>query len=142
MFQITTHTKDNFTLTSDPKKIDKEVVYELLLNSYWAHRRNKQIIDKSIENSLCFSVYDKTTQVGFVRIVTDSATFAYLCDIIIEPSYRGTGLGQWVMEHVLNHPNIKDLGRTLLVTKDAHTFYEKFGFDTLESPEKFMELRK
>jgi len=142
MFQIVNHSRDEFSLTSDPSKIDTSVVYTLLSTSYWAKNRSRTLIDKSIQNSLCFSIFDKDKQIGFARIVTDGATFAYLCDIIIDPTYRGHGLGQWVMSHILDHPDIKDLRRRILVTKDAQVFYEKFGFNNLENPGKYMEMVK
>lgn len=139
MFEIVTHEKDTFSITTDPSKLQIETVYGLLADSYWAKNRDTSIIDKSISNSLCFSVLDGNKQIGFVRVVTDCATFAYFCDIIIDPSYRGTGIGQWVMDNVLNHSAIRDARRKILLTKDAHTFYEKFGFHGLEVPEKYME---
>ncbi len=139
MFEITNHQKDNFLLTSDPLKLNKETIYELLSNTYWASKREKKIIDRSLTNSLCFSILDSNKQIGFVRVITDSATFAYFCDIIIDPTYRGHGLGKWVMDNVLEHPDVKPARRKILLTKDAHAFYEKFGFHGLEVTEKYME---
>ena len=98
------------------------------------------IVRKAIENSLCFGVYDGETQVGFARMVTDSATFGWMCDVFILPSHRGRGLGKWLVECMMDHPDIKVLRRIILSTRDAHEFYQKSGgFQSLHYPDNWME---
>ena len=131
--------KDNYMITDDPKKVDIDALTALLSTSYWASRRPKAVIEKSISNSLCFSLYKENIQIGFARIVTDYATFAYLCDVIIEENYRGTGIGRWLINTVITHPDISPLRSILIITKDAHELYRKLGFKELKKPEQYME---
>lgn len=131
--------KGDFILSTDKLKIDKNKVYKLLSNSYWANTRSKEIIDRSIENSLCFSLFFKEEQIGFARVVTDYSVFAYFCDFIIDEQYCKQGLGKWCLECILNYPNLKGLKRWSLDTKDAQGFYNKFGFETLEYPQNHLE---
>jgi N-acetylglutamate synthase-like GNAT family acetyltransferase len=140
MVRIINYAKGGFTITTDKEKIDIAVVHEFLSKSYWANTRSKESLINSIENSLCFSIFKGDKQVGFARIITDYTTFAYLCDVYIDEFLRGNGLGTWLLECILNHPNLHDLRKWLLVTKDAHNLYKKFGFTNLKNPEKFMEL--
>lgn len=131
--------KDEFYITTDFNKIDIDVVCSLLAKSYWANNRKRDVIIKSLENSLCFSLFHKDKQIGLMRVITDYATFAYLCDVIIEEEYRHKGLGAWYLECVLEYPDLQNLRRWFLITKDAHEFYKKLGFNNLSTPEKFME---
>ena len=140
MYKIVEYKKDDLYITTDSEKIDINKVCELFSNSYWASSRPKDVIVKSLENSLCFSLFHKDTQIGLVRLVTDYATFAYLCDVIIDENYRKNGIGTWFLQCVLKHPELQGLRRWLLATKDAHGFYSKFGFDKLSTPERFMEI--
>ncbi|WP_027625436.1 GNAT family N-acetyltransferase [Clostridium lundense] len=128
-----------FLITTDPNKVDIDAVNELLARSYWAEKRNKEIVKKSVENSLCFSLYDKDKQVGFARVVTDYITFGYVRDVFIHENYRGKGLGKWLMECVISHPDIRNIERLMLATKDAQEFYKYKGFSQLQKPEAFME---
>lgn len=139
MYQIIEYKKDDFHITSDFSKLDINAVCSLLQQSYWANSRERNVIIKSLENSLCFSLFHKDKQIGLVRVITDCATFAYLCDVIISEEYRHQGLGVWFLECVFNYPDLQNLRRWFLATKDAHEFYKKFGFNSLENPEKFME---
>lgn len=139
MYQIVNYEKNDFYITSDFSKLDAEAVCLLLANSYWASSRPKDVIIKSLKNSLCFSLFHNEKQIGLVRVITDGATFAYLCDVIIDEKYRHKKLGTWLLECVLKHPDLQNLKRVFLATKDAHGFYEKFGFHSLKNPEKFME---
>ncbi len=132
--------KDSYYVTSDRSKLDIQAVYQLLKQTYWAEKRPGEIVIKSLENSLCFSLFEDNKQIGLVRVVTDYATFAYLCDVIIDENYRHKGLGEWFLKCVFKHPELKNLRRWCLATKDAHTFYEKFGFRPLSQPENFMEI--
>lgn len=140
MNQIIEYKKDDFYITSDFKKIDIDAVFSLLEQSYWANSRKVEITIKALENSLCFSLFYKDKQIGLVRVITDYATFAYLCDVIIDEKFRHKGLGVWFLECVLKHPNLQNLRRWCLFTKDAHEYYKKFGFENPSSPENFMEL--
>lgn len=140
MVRIINYAKGGFTITTDKEKIDIETVHKFLSNSYWASSRSKEVIISSIENSLCFSIFKVDKQVGFARVITDYSTFAYLCDVYIEEQFRGNGLGTWMLECILNHPNLLNLRRWLLATKDAQDLYRKFSFNNLKNPEKFMEL--
>ena len=140
MYQIVSYEKDDFYITTDFERIDINIICSLLSKSYWASSRSRDIIIKSLENSLCFLLFHKHKQIGLVRVVTDCATFAYLCDVIIDEEYRNNGLGTWFMECVFKYPDFLNLRRWSLATKDAHEFYKKFGFDNLKNPERFMEI--
>jgi N-acetylglutamate synthase-like GNAT family acetyltransferase len=129
----------DFSISSDLKKVDVEAVYALLSKSYWASSRSKEVIIKSLENSLCFSLFHKDKQIGIIRVITDYTTFAYLCDVIIDEQYRGSGLGKWFLQYALEYPDLKNLKRWCLFTKDAQEFYKKFGFKNLDNPIRFME---
>lgn len=140
MEKIINYTKGGFTVTTDKEKIEIDILHNFLNQSYWANGRTKQTIITSIENSLCFSMFKGEKQIGFARVITDYATFAYLCDVYIEEDYRGNGLGIWMLECILNYPNLLDLKKWLLATRDAHELYRKFGFYSLSNPEKYMEI--
>ena len=120
--------KDNFIITDQTDAIDREFVLKSLNQTYWAEKRTKQINDTAIENSICLSLFDGEKQIGFTRIVTDYATFAWIADVYIDPKYRGQGLGKWLVENTINHEKIEKVGLKLLKTRDAHELYKKFGF--------------
>jgi GNAT superfamily N-acetyltransferase len=132
--------KRDFEISTDPSRIDVETVHEFLTNSYWAKGITVDTVQQSIENSLCFGVYYGEQQVGFARIITDRATFAYLADVFILPAYRGRGLSSWLMECIVGHPDLQGLRRWMLATKDAHGLYERFGFTAIRRPERWMEI--
>jgi len=140
MHEIVDYRKHDFYITSDYKKLDINVVSSLLKESYWANTRDREVVIKSIENSLCFSLFHNDRQIGFTRVITDCATFAYLCDVIISDEYRHNGLGGWLIDCVLKHPDLQNLRRWFLITKDAQEFYKKHGFNNLITPERFMEI--
>jgi len=98
-----------------------------------------EILEKSVHNSLVFGVYRQEKQIGFARVITDYSTFAYLADVFVLEQFRKIGLGKWLIETIINHPDLQGLQRFLLVTKDAHELYQKFGFFELNKPERFME---
>jgi GNAT superfamily N-acetyltransferase len=110
-----------------------------LRQSYWAEGIPIEIVKRSIENSLCFGVYKTSQQIGFARLVTDYATFAYLADVFILESFRGQGLSKWLMETIVSHPDLQGLRRWMLATRDAHELYRKYGFTAIASPERWME---
>jgi ribosomal protein S18 acetylase RimI-like enzyme len=119
-----------------------EDVFELLRKSYWATARSKEIIIKSIENSFCFGVYDKDKQIGFARMITDYATYAYLCDVIIDEEYRGQGIGKALVGYIMERPELVDVRSMWLSTSDAHKLYEKYGFEGVNDTSKLMIKRK
>jgi GNAT superfamily N-acetyltransferase len=131
--------KGDFEIITDPARVDVRMVHEFLTNSYWAKGISVETVRVSIENSICFAVYHGQEQVGFARIISDLATFAYLADVFIVPSYRGRGLSRWLMECIVGHPDLQGLRRWMLATKDAHGLYAKFGFTAIGSPESWME---
>lgn len=140
MYAVVNHKRDDFNITTDFDKIDIDSVHMLLSKTYWANTRPKDVLVKSLENSLCFSLFHNEKQIGLVRVITDGATFAYLCDVVVNEAYRGDGLGKWLIECVFNHPDLQNLRRWCLITKDAHEFYRKFGFEDLKNPERYMEI--
>lgn len=116
-----------YTLTDDPARLDIGIVCLLLWNTYWAEGRSREIIEKSIRHSLTFSLLHHDTQVGFGRVVTDYTTVSYLCDVVIAPEHRGKGIGKWMLQRILDHPQLSTT-RMDLFTKDAQEFYRQFGF--------------
>ncbi len=132
--------RDGLLISTDPARLDLDAVCGFLSRSYWASARSRERIEASIRNSLVFGAYDGERQVGLARIVTDYATFAWLCDVFIDEGYRGRGVGKWLMEAVVSHPDLQSIKRILLVTADAHGLYEQYGFTPLAQPQKWMEL--
>jgi GNAT superfamily N-acetyltransferase len=120
-------TKDDFMISDDTLLINLDTVLQMLSKTYWASDRTKETVEKSIENSISIGIYHKDKQIGFARVVTDKAVFSWLLDVVIDDCYRRNGLGQWLMECILEHPEIK-YTRFSLATKDAHDFYKKFNF--------------
>jgi GNAT superfamily N-acetyltransferase len=119
--------KDDYLITDDRSKVQLDVVHSLLAATYWGGRRPREIVDRMVSGSICFSLYHGSTQIGFGRAVTDSATFTWVADIVVEPEFRGSGLGKWIMECLLVHPAIKGT-QMVLQTRDAQGLYEQFGF--------------
>lgn len=132
-------TRSEFTVSCDTSRLDRAVIHAFLGSSYWAASIPEATIAKSIKHSLCFGLFVADGQIGFARVITDRATFAYLADVFVLEAYRGTGLGQWLIDCVIDHPDLQGLRRWMLATRDAHGLYERFGFTPLERPETFME---
>lgn len=132
--------RDGFTVSCDTARIDQALVADFLGASYWAEGIPLETVQRSIAGSLCFALLDGARQVGFARVISDRATIAYLADVFVLPNYRGRGLGKWLVECVLAHPELQGLRRWVLVTRDAHELYRRFGFRPLARPEGFMEL--
>lgn len=129
-----------FTVNTDRNRLHVNVIHKYLSEeSYWATERTYEQTATAIKNSLPFGVYKGETQVGFARVVTDYATFAYLGDVFILPEYQGKGLGKFLMKTILEHPDLQNFRRWILATKDAHALYEKFEFSALRHPERWME---
>ena len=129
-----------YEVSCDPARLDLAVVHGFLVQSYWAKAIPRELVERSVRNSLCFGVYQEEKQVGFARIVTDKATFAYLCDVFVLPEHRGHGLSKALVAAVVAHPDLQGLRRWNLVTIDAHGLYEQFGFQTPARPERYMEI--
>lgn len=139
-------TRDGFTVTTDPARFDVDKIYAYLSEeSYWAKGRPREIIETAIRHSLGFALLkddDKDTQVGFARVTTDYATFAWLADVYVEPTLQGQGLGKFLMGCVMTHPELQNLNRWLLATADAHGLYEQFGFTRAADHPRLMERRE
>lgn len=129
------------TLSTDPDRLDLAFVHDFLSrSSYWARGRTLAAVQRSMEHSLCFGLYAGRQQVGFARVVTDYATFAWLCDVFVAEAQRGQGLGKWLVESVVTHPDLR--GLFVLATRDAHDLYRRYGgFEPLQSPERWMARR-
>ena len=134
--------KENGFIFSDNKELlNIQSIHKYLSQeSYWAKNIPLQTVQTSIENSLCFGIYKEGLQVGFARWITDKATFAWLCDVYVEPEYRGLGLSKKLMSFMIFHPDLQGLRRYQLATLDAHGLYEQFGFKALENPERQMGI--
>jgi len=132
--------RDGFTISTDKARLDIEAIIAFLADAYWAQGRTREVIARSIQNSICFGMYDGDRQIGFARVISDCATFARLCDVYIAKEYRGRGLGNWFMAVVMAHPELQGLARWSLATRDAHDFYRQFGWSELKSPERWMEI--
>ena len=129
-----------FTISTDPNRLQTDAIHKFLSEeSYWANKRTKEQTERAIKNSLPFGVYKGENQIGFARVVTDYATFAYLGDVYILNEFRGQGLSKWLMETIVGHPDLQGFRRWVLATKDAHTLYEKYGFTPLKHPTRWME---
>lgn len=131
-----------FSISTDKSKLDLFAIHDYLSNkSYWAKGRSLETIKISIENSIAFGMYDsKGKQVGFARVATDMAVFAYLMDVYILDEYQGNGLGKQLMSYIVNYPSLLGLRRFMLGTKDAHGLYEKYGFKVAAQPGNIMEV--
>ncbi len=140
MTDFFTRTRGGFTISGDPARLDPGAIHAYLTRSYWAKGIPFETVERSIRGSLCFGLYAETEQIGFARVITDRATFAYLCDVYVLEAYRGHGLGVWLMACVLEHPDLQRLRRFLLTTQDAHGLYEKVGFVRAPFPERFMVI--
>jgi len=132
--------RDEFVISTDKDRLQTALIYKFLIEeSYWANTRSADQMELAVENSLCFGVYQGQKQVGFARVISDFATFAYLGDVFILKEFRGRGLSKWLMETIVSHPDLLGLRRWILATKDAHGLYEQFGFTPLNLPERWME---
>ena len=135
-------TKGGFEISTDPARVDLGVVHEFLTNCYWAKGIPAETVRRSLENSICFGVYRGKEQVGFARIISDQATFAYLADVFILPSYRGRGLSKWLMDCIVGYPDLQGLRRWMLATQDAHDLYARYGFTPIKTPAHWMEIHR
>jgi GNAT superfamily N-acetyltransferase len=132
--------RDEYTISTDKERLNVSLIHDFLSNtSYWATGREIEIVQRSIENSLNFGLYHGDEQVGFARVVTDYATFAWLADVFLLEDHRGRGLGTWLMQIIISHPSLQGFRRWVLSTKDAHELYRRVGFRELHRPERWME---
>jgi GNAT superfamily N-acetyltransferase len=129
-----------FTISTDPARLDRDAIHRFLAGSYWARGIPREIVDRAIDGSLNFGLYEGGDQVGFARIITDRATFAYVCDVYVQGSHRGQGLARWLMEVVRGHPDLQGLRRWVLLTRDAHPLYRQVGFRDVEDASRYMEI--
>ena len=131
--------RGDYTISTDRARLNVEAVHEFLsTRSYWARGRDFETVRRAVENSLPFGVYREGRQVGFARVVTDYATFAWLADVYVLDEFRGEGLGKWLVEVILSHPELQNLRRWILGTRDAHELYRRFGFTEIEQPQFYM----
>lgn len=130
---------DAYRITTDPDALDVAVIHDYLSSSYWATGIPLETVRRSIRHSLCFGLFEGDAQIGFARVVTDRATYAYLADVFVLEPFRGRGLSKRLMEAVVEHPELQGLRRWTLATRDAHGLYAQYGFKPLAAPERWME---
>lgn len=131
--------RNEYQISTDRHRIDVAAVHAYLTQSYWSPGISRKVVERAIENSLCFGVYVGAQQAGFARVISDKATFAYLADVFILEPHRGKGLSKWLIEFITSHEELQGLRRFMLATKDAHSLYEQFGFVPLANPSRMME---
>ncbi|HLF74033.1 MAG TPA: GNAT family N-acetyltransferase [Anaerolineales bacterium] len=139
MPQILEVHRDNFTISTNPARLDHDAIVEMLKRAYWAQGRPRERTERALANSLVFGLYGGERQIGLARVISDYAIFAYLCDVFIHEDYRAQGLGKWLMQTIHSHPDLQGLRRWTLVTRDAHSLYTQFGWTPLNDPNTWME---
>src|SRR5258706_14673706 len=140
MPQLLETQKDDYTISTDPARLDMDVICDFLTRAYWAAGRPRERTERAFANSLVFGLYDGNKQIGLARVVSDYAIFAYFCDVFIHEEYRAHGLGKWLIETVMSHPDLQGLRRWILATRDGHELYRHFGWNGLLNPETWMEV--
>ena len=129
----------DYLISTDPARLDVEVIHGFLRESYWAEGILRELVERAILNSLCFGVYSRNQQIAFARVVSDYATFAYIADVFVLAPWRGRGISKALMAEIVHHPDLQQLRRWLLGTKDAHGLYQRYGFTAPRFPERHME---
>jgi N-acetylglutamate synthase-like GNAT family acetyltransferase len=143
MYIAKEQTIDGFVYSTDRARLDVSYVHRMLSSkSYWAHNVPQEIVQRSIDHSQCFAVYEGDRQVGFARVITDYATFGYLADVFIDEDYRGRGLSKNLMAFIFSSREFNMIRRLMLITRDAHTLYQRYGFNAPAKPENYMELHR
>ncbi|MEO7212387.1 GNAT family N-acetyltransferase [Mucilaginibacter sp.] len=132
--------KKGYEISLDKAKLDFDAIYSYLTTTYWAKGMPAEKLKTALENSMCFGLYHNGSQVGLSRVVTDQATFAYLCDVYVLETHRGIGLSKWMMQTILAHPDLQGLRRWSLATADAQGLYSQFGFTRINNPENWMQI--
>lgn len=134
--------REGFAITTETSFFNVEFIHAFLSKSYWAENIPMETVQRSIDNSISFGVFHLGRQIGFARVITDKATFAYLADVFIDEAYRGLGLSKWLMEEIMAHPDLQGLRRMMLATRDAHGLYAQFGFESLTFTDRWMQIHK
>jgi len=132
--------RDGYVISTDPGRLDLELVHRFLTQSYWSPGIPFETVSRMIAHSLPFGLYHGQRQIGFARAITDRATFAYLADVFVLEEFRGRKLGEWLVQVVVSHPELQGLRRWVLLTRDAHSLYRKFGFTDIHQPGRYMEI--
>ena len=131
--------RGDYLISTNNDLLDVSMIHNFLANSYWAKGIPRDIVERSIENSLAFGLYKDSEQIGFARVISDFATYAYVGDVFVLDAFRGQSLGVWLMEIIVSHPRLQGLRRWSLLTRDAHWLYERVGFTPIPAPERYME---
>jgi GNAT superfamily N-acetyltransferase len=135
--------RDRYRISTDPALLDRDLIHAFLSEeAYWSPGVSRTVVERQIDNALCFGLYEQSVQVGFARVVTDRAAIGYLADVFVVSSHRGRGLGKWLIEVVLGHPDLQGLRRLFLGTADAHSLYRRFGFRPLPDPERMLSIER
>jgi GNAT superfamily N-acetyltransferase len=129
---------DDFEISTDPARLDVDMLHRFLSTSYWGQGRSRDVVERSIRNSICLGAYQGDRQIGFGRVVSDRAVFAYLADVFVQPEFRGRGVGKALVRAAVDHPELQGLSVFLLRTRDAHGPYRRFGFVALRAPDEMM----
>jgi GNAT superfamily N-acetyltransferase len=135
-------TRETFRITTDVASMDLDAIHAYLTRSYWSEGIPRALVAKAMAGSLCFGLLDGGRQVGFARVITDAATYAYLCDVYVLEEYQGRGLGTWMMQELMTHPDLQGLRRFMLLKRDSHGLNEKYGFTALANPSGHMEIAR
>jgi GNAT superfamily N-acetyltransferase len=134
--------RGEYEISTDSELLDVAIIHAFLAQSYWSPGIPRSVVERAISNSLCFGLYRGAEQVGFARVITDKATFAYLADVFVLEAHRGKGLSKWLMQIIEEHEDLQGLRRFMLATKDAHDLYKQFEFRELANPSSMMEILK
>jgi len=137
-----TELPEGYVISCDPARLDLDVIHGFIAQSYWAKSIPKALVERMIQNSLCWGVYHGAGQIGFARVITDKTTFAYVADVFVLPEHRGKGLSKALVAAIQAHPDLQGLRRWMLVTADAQSLYERFGFKPVLHPERHMEIHR
>jgi N-acetylglutamate synthase-like GNAT family acetyltransferase len=132
--------RDQFTISTDPARLDLDAICDFFSRTHWAKDRPRERTERALANSLAFGVYESGKQIGIARVISDYATFAYIDDIFIHENYRARGLGKWLMQTIMSHPDLQGIRRWNLITRDAHGLYKQYGFSALANPAVWMEM--
>ena len=134
--------RGEYMVSTDASRLDLAAIHQALSTSYWSPGLPAAVLERAVAGSLCVGLYRDRAQIGFARVITDRATFAYLCDVYVLDAYQGRGLGSWMISVIVDLPELQGLRRFVLVTRDAHRLYERFGFRPLARPEGYMEIHR
>jgi GNAT superfamily N-acetyltransferase len=132
-------TRGAYTISTDPARLDLDAIHAYIARSYWAAGRPRAVMARALRHSLNFGVFHGAAQIGLARVITDYATYMYLCDVYILEEHQGAGLGKWLIEVVIAHPALQSVRRWMLATRDAHALYARYGFQPLAAPDRHME---